>query len=233
MMHKSRILIVDDDPCVLKSVRANLQARDCQTLTAVNGVEALQVVERELPDLIILDITMPEMGGFEVCERIREWSQIPIIMLSARHDVGEKAKCLDAGADDYITKPFGVNELVARVRAVLRRTKNAGTPSTRPNFTSGDLEINFVERRVTVAGRKIKLTPTEYSLLQELALNAGRVFPHTTLLGRIWGPEYAEEREYLRVFVGRLRKEIERDPTNPEHIITIPGVGYQFQTAPA
>jgi len=232
-MRKPRILIVDDDPGVLKAVRANLQARDCETLFATNGVEALEVVERELPDLIILDIMMPEMDGYEVCRRIREWSQIPIIMLSARHDVEEKARCLNSGADDYVTKPFGLNELVARARAVLRRANGTGEASARPKFTSGDLQVNFVERRVTVAGHEVKLTPTEYNLLQELVLNAGKVFPHTTLLGRVWGPEYAGEREYLRVFIGRLRKEIEKDPSKPEYIVTVPGVGYRFQNAVA
>ncbi len=228
-MRKSRILIVDDDPGVLKSVRANLRARDCETFIAMDGAEALQVIEKELPDLIILDIMMPKMDGFEVCRRIREWSQIPIIMLSARPDVEEKVKCLNSGADDYITKPFGVNELMARVRAVLRRTKEVGAIPAMPSFTSGDLNINFVERRVTVAGRKVKLTPTEYNLLQELALNAGKVFSHATLLGRVWGSEYVGEREYLRVFIGRLRKELEINTKHPKYIVTVPGVGYQFQ----
>ncbi len=230
-MHKSRILIVDDDLGVLKSIRANLEARDCKTLSAMDGAEALQVIERELPDLIILDITMPKMDGFEVCRRIREWSQIPIIMLSARNEVEEKVKCLNEGADDYVTKPFGVNELIARVRSVLRRTSQTETVSAMPNFTCGDLAINFIERRVTVAGREVRLTPTEYNLLQELVLNAGKVFSHTILLGRIWGPEYAGEREYLRVFIGRLRKELEADRNNPKYIITVPGVGYKFQNA--
>ena len=229
-MRKSRILIVDDDPGVLKSVRANLQGRDCETFMAMDGLEALQIIEKELPDLIILDITMPKMDGLEVCRQIREWSQIPIIMLSARHDIEEKVKCLNSGADDYITKPFGVTELTARVRAVLRRTKEAGTIPAMPSFTSGDLKINFVERRVTVAGHEAKLTPTEYNLLKELVLNAGKVFPHTTLLSRVWGPEYAGEKEYLRVFIGRLRKELETDTQNPKYIVTVPGVGYQFQT---
>ncbi len=228
-MRKTRILIVDDDIGVLKSVRANLQAKDCETLTAMDGNEALQVIEREFPDLIILDIMMPGIDGFEVCRQVREWSKIPIIMLSARHDVEEKAKCLNSGADDYITKPFGVNELIARVKAILRRTQDKGTVLNTPNFTSGSLKINFLGRQVSVNGNEVKLTPTEYSLLQELALGAGKVFSHATLLGRVWGPEYAEEREYLRVFIGRLRKEIEEDPSNPKHIITIPGVGYRFQ----
>ena len=230
-INKPRILIVDDDLGVLKSVRANLQAGDFETLIAMNGAEALSVMEKELPDLVILDIMMPEMDGFEVCRQIREWSQIPIIMLSGRHDMEEKVKCLNSGADDYITKPFGVDELLARVKAVLRRTNEAGTIPSAPNFTSGELEINFVERRVTVAGREVKLTPTEYSLLKELVLNAGKVFSHNMLLGRIWGPEYAEEKEYLRVFIGRLRKELETDAKNPKYIVTVPGSGYQFQVA--
>lgn len=230
-MRKTRILVVDDDIGVLKSVRANLQAKDCEMLLAMDGIEALQIIEREFPDLIILDIMMPGMDGFEVCRQVREWSKIPIIMLSARHDVEEKARCLNSGADDYITKPFGVNELIARVRAILRRTQETGTVLNTPSFTSGSLKINFVGRQVTVGGNEVKLTPTEYSLLQELVLGAGKVFSHATLLGRVWGPEYAEEREYLRVFIGRLRKEIEEDPSKPKHIITIPGVGYRFQTA--
>jgi two-component system KDP operon response regulator KdpE len=228
-MNKTRILVVDDELSIIKLLRANLETKGYEVLAAMDGAEALQVIEKELPDLIILDIMMPKIDGFEVCRRIREWSQIPIIMLSARHNVEEKAKCLNSGADDYITKPFGVNELIARVKAILRRTKEAGTIPTAPSFTSGDLKINFVERRVTVAGREVRLTPTEYNLLQALVLNAGKVFPHTTLLSKVWGPEYSGEREYLRVFIGRLRKELETDARNPKYIITVPGVGYQFQ----
>ena len=230
-MRKSRILVVDDDIGVLKSVRANLQARDYEALTAMDGLEALEVIEREMPDLVILDISMPRLNGFEVCRRVREWSQVPIIMLSARQDVEEKVRCLNSGADDYVTKPFGVNELAARVQAVLRRARDRGDDTqTTPSFTCDDLHINFVERRVHVRGREIKLTPTEYNLLQELVLGANRVMSHATLLGRVWGPEYADEREYLHVFIGRLRKEIEPDPAQPRYIVTIPGVGYKFQT---
>ncbi len=228
-MRKSRILVVDDDLGVVKSVRANLQTRDCEMLTAMDGEEALEVLSKEQPDLIILDITMPKLNGFEVCRQIREWSQVPIIMLSARHDIDEKVKCLNLGADDYLTKPFGVNELAARVKAVLRRTRDSDTEPTPPTFSSGDLTINFVERRVTTANGEVKLTPTEYNLLQELTIGAGKVFSHSTLLGRVWGPEYVSEREYLHVFVGRLRKEIEPDPAHPKYIVTVPGVGYKFQ----
>lgn len=231
-MRKSRVLIVDDDIGVVKSVRANLQARGCEALAAIDGVEALQTIAREFPDLVILDITMPKMNGLEVCRRVREWSPVPIIMLTAKHDVEEKVRCLNSGADDYMTKPFGINELAARVRAVLRRCQETRSEETTPSFTCGDLKVNFVERRVTVGEREVKLTPTEYNLLQELVLGAGKVYSHATLLGRVWGPEYAEEREYLHVFVGRLRKEIEPDPSHPRYIVTAPGVGYKFQ-APA
>lgn len=227
-MRNRRILIVDDEVSVVKLLRSNLEANDVRTLTATNGAEALQTIEMELPDLMILDIMMPQMDGFEVCRRVREWSQIPIIMLSGKDDTMDKVKCLDLGADDYITKPFTLDELMARVRAVFRRTETADTVPTQPSFTSGDLTINFAERWVTVAGSEVRLTPTEYSLLQELALNAGKVLTHTHLLRKVWGPRYNEEREYLRVFIGRLRAKLEPAPANPKYIITVPGVGYKF-----
>jgi len=232
-MRKSRILIVDNDPGVLKSVRANLQARDSETLIAMDGTEALEVIENELPDLIILDIMTPKMDGFEVCRRIREWSQIPIIMFSARGDESDKVKCLELGADDYITKPFGASELIARVRAVLRRTEAARTIPTQPSFTSGDLQISFAQNQVTVAGKEVELTPTEYILLQEFVLNTGKVLTHTYLLNKVWGSEYRDERWHLHVFVRRLRAKLEPDPTNPKYIMTVPGVGYQFRGCPS
>ena len=228
-MVKTRVLVVDDELSIIKFLRANLEASGCEVLTALDGAEALQSFEMELPDLVILDIMMPKMDGFEVCRRLREWSQVPIIMLSARGDESDKVKCLDLGADDYITKPFGKDELIARVRAVMRRTESAATVPPQPSFSRGDLEINFVKRQVTVAGTEVKLTPTEYSLLQELVLNAGKVLTHTHLLNKVWGPEYREDTQYLHVFVRRLRAKLEADPTNPRHIITVPGVGYQFK----
>ena len=228
-MNKTRILVVDDELSIIKFLRANLESKGYEVLTAINGAEALQTFEMELPDLVILDIMMPKMDGFEVCRRLREWSQTPIIMLSARGDESDKVKCLDLGADDYITKPFGKDELIARVRAVTRRTETAASMPTQPSFTSGDLEISFAQRRVTVAGKEVKLTPTEYTLLQEFVLNAGKVLTHTHLLNKVWGPEYSEEREYLHVFVRRLRAKLEPAPTNPRYIVTVPGVGYQFK----
>jgi len=229
-MAKTHILVVDDEISIIKFLRANLANKGYKVLAAMSGAEALHIIEAELPHLIILDIMMPKMDGFEVCRRLREWSQIPIIMLSARADERDKVKCLDIGADDYMTKPFGASELIARVRAVLRRTEAKTAAPAQSSFTSDDLEINFAERRVTTAGREVKLTPTEYNLLQELVLNANKVLTHNMLLGRVWGTEYGEEKEYLRVFIGRLRKLLEPDPENSKHILTIPGVGYQFKT---
>ena len=225
---KQRILTVDDELSIIRFLRSNLEDRGYTVISATNGEEALHMIEMELPDLIILDVMMPKMDGFEVCRQLREWSQIPIIMLSARGDEKDKVRCLDLGADDYIVKPFGANELIARVSAVLRRTKAASVSPTKSSVTSGDLVINFTARQVTRAGLEIKLTPTEYALLQELAVNMGKVLTHTHLLNRVWGPEYREEREYLHVFVRRLRSKLESDPNNPKHILTVSGVGYQF-----
>ncbi len=230
-MVKTRILVVDDEPSIRKYLQANLEDQGYTVLAAVDGSEALKTFEMEQPDLVVLDIMMPGMDGMEVCRRIREWSHTPIIMVTARNSVEEKVRCLDLGADDYVTKPFGARELVARVRAVLRRVDAAqGTPVP-PSFSSGDVAVNFAERRVTVAGREVKLTPTEYRLLQELVLNADTVLTHDHLLNRVWGPEYRDEREYLRVYAGRLRAKLEADPADPSHIVNVPGVGYTFVRA--
>jgi len=228
-MVKTRILVVDDELSIIKFLRANLETKGYEVLAAMDGAEALQTFEMDLPDLVILDIMMPKTDGLEVCRRLREWSQVPIIMLSARGNESDKVKCLDLGADDYITKPFGASELIARVRAVLRRTEAAATIPTQSSFTGGDLQISFAQRRVTIAGKEVKLTPTEYSLLQELVLNAGKVLTHTHLLNKVWGAEYREEREYLHVFVRRLRAKLEPNPTNPKYITTVSGIGYQFK----
>jgi len=228
-MRRLRILIVDDDPAILKFVQANLRAEGYETLGAMDGAEALQIMEKELPDLVLLDLMMPKIDGFEVCRRLREWSPIPIIILSARGEVMDKVKCLDLGADDYLTKPFGAEELMARVRAVLRRTKAISTQPTIPCFTCDHIEVNFTQRQVSASGKEVKLTPTEYNLLKELVLNANKVLTHRMLLGKVWGPEYSLEKEYLRVFIGRLRRELEPDLASPRYILTIPGVGYQFR----
>ena len=228
-MRRTRILVVDDEPAIRKLLRANLEKSGFDALAAGAGAEALKLVERESPDLMVLDIIMPRMDGIETCRRLREWSPIPIIMLSAKDEEQDKVKCLEIGADDYITKPFGSGELVARIKAVLRRTRVRETAAADPNFVCGNVKINFVQRKVTVRGKIVKLTPTEYNVLRELALNAEKVLTYSQLLNRVWGAEYAQEREYLHVFTSRLRLKIEDDRNNPEYIITIPGVGYKFQ----
>ncbi len=227
-MSRNRILVVDDDLSIVKLLRANLKAEGFDVIAAINGEEAIQAIEKESPDLIILDIMLPDIDGFEICQRVREWTRIPIIMLSARGEDVDKVRCLDMGADDYVTKPFSIEELVARIKAVLRRAEPATSAQVKTIFEAGRLKLNFADRRVTLGGREVKLTPTEYRLLQELVLNAGKVLTHAMLLGRVWGPEYADEREYLHVFIGRLRKELEEDLEKPDFIITVPGVGYRF-----
>ena len=227
-MPKQRILIVDDDPAIVKYVRANLEANSFATAVAINGNEALKAVELELPDLILLDIMMPEMDGFEVCRRLREWSTVPIVMLTARGDETDKVRCLEMGADYYISKPFGVNELMARITAVLRRASIQRVTTIKPSFSSGELKINFNARRVTVAGKEVKLTPIEYNLLQELTLNTGKVLTHTHLLQKIWGQEYLSENQYLHVFIGRLCSKLEPEAKEFSCITSIPGVGYKI-----
>lgn len=227
-MARIRILVVDDELSIVKFLRANLEANGFTVVAATDGAEALQKIEMEPPDMVLLDITMPKMDGFEVCRHIRQWSQIPIIMISARADDSDKVKCLNLGADDYITKPFSATELIARVRAVLRRYQAIQIIPAQPHFERGALNINFASRQVTLAGAEVRLTPTEFNLLQELVLNRGKALTHTHLLNKVWGPEYLNEREYLHVFVGRLRAKLDSDEATPKHIITLPGVGYQF-----
>ena len=228
-MKKTRILIVDDELGILKYLRANLEAEGYEVLAAMNGIQALQTLETELPDLIVLDIMMPQMDGLEVCRRLRQWSQLPVIMLSALDDEVDKVQCLDLGADDYITKPFGKDEFIACVRAVMRRVEAASPTPTPPTIKSGDLEINFSQRKVILKGKEVALTSTEYALLQELVLNKGKVLTYTHLLKRVWGADYANEREYLHVFISRLRAKLESDPKKPRYITTVSGVGYRFE----
>jgi len=228
-MRKTRILVVDDELVNIKLLRARLEPRGYEVLAAMDGTEAIRIVETELPDLLILDIIMPKMDGFEVCRRLREWSQIPIIMLSSLDDPNDKVKCLDLGADDYIPKPFDANELLSRINAVLRRTGTAIATPSKPSFACDAFKINFAQREVSATGKEIKLTPTEYNLLQEFVLNAEKVLTHTHLLNKVWGVEYREEREYLHVFVRRQRAKLEPDPANPEYFVTVSGIGYQFK----
>ena len=230
-MDKKRILVVDDDTAILRLLSTNLKARGYDVLTATDGEEALEAVQKDYIDLIILDIMMPKVDGVQVCRHIREWSDIPIIILSARGDENDKVKCLELGADDYLTKPFGIAELMARINTAFRHRGDASVAPAQSSFTCDGLEINFAKRRVTVKGKEITLTPTEYSLLQQLAVNSDKVLTHSMLLHSVWGTEYSSEKEYLRVFVGRLRRKLEPDPKNPRYIHTIPGVGYHLATS--
>ena len=230
-MDKKHILIVDDDPAILRLLSTNLKARGYEVTAATDGEEALEAVQKEFIDLIVLDIMMPKVDGVEVCRRIREWSDIPIIILSARGDENDKVKCLELGADDYLTKPFGIAELMARINTAFRHRGDTTVAPAQANFTCDGLEINFAKRRVTVNGSEITLTPTEYSLLQQLAVNSDKVLTHSMLLHSVWGNEYSSEKEYLRVFVGRLRRKLEPDPKNPRYNQTVPGVGYHITTA--
>ncbi len=230
-MEKKRILVVDDDPAILRLLSTNLKARGYEVITATDGEEALEAVQKDFIDLIILDIMMPKLDGVQVCRRIREWSDIPIIILSARGDEHDKVNCLELGADDYLTKPFGIAELMARINTAFRHRGDAKVAPAQSSFTTDGLEINFAKRRVTVKGKEITLTPTEFSLLQQLAVNSDKVLTHSMLLHSVWGTEYSSEKEYLRVFVGRLRRKLEPDPKKPRYIHTIPGVGYHLVTS--
>ncbi len=226
-MRKWTVLVVDDEPRILRFVRAELESAGFRVLTANDGAAALEVVSRENPDLVVLDVIMPGMDGFEVLKRLRSLSSRPVILLTARGSDADKVRGLDLGADDYLTKPFSPDELSARVRAVLRRAAAAG--GMRPSDTRlevGDLTIDFDRRRVTVGDRDVQMSRTEWQLLQQLALNAGRVMLHEDLLVRTWGPEYRDDVEYLRVWVSRLRRKIETDAAHPRYLRTVSGVGY-------
>jgi DNA-binding response OmpR family regulator len=228
MPKKATILAVDDEPHVLKLVKANLESSGYKILTAADGEEALRAVEHELPDLVILDLMLPRMDGYAVCSRIREFSAVPVIMLTARSSQVDLIRGFEVGADDYLTKPFSAVELLMRVQAVLRRSKWPEEIIARQGFKAGPIDIDFARHRVTVDGEPVKLTPTEYRLLAYLASNANRVITHRELLRAVWGPEYGEEAEYLRVYMRYLRQKLEPDPANPRYLLTQPAAGYLF-----
>ena len=228
MARKATILVVDDEPHVVRLVKANLEPSGYKILTAADGEQALRAVQDEAPDLVILDIMLPKMDGYEVCRRIREFSPVPVVMLTARSAEVDLVHGFDVGADDYMTKPFAANELLVRVRAVLRRSKWPEEVLSRHGFKAGPIEIDFAGHKVTVDGQPVKLSPTEYRLLVYLASNAGRVILHRELLRAVWGPEYGDESEYLRVYVRYLRQKLEPAPANPRYLLTQPGAGYVF-----
>lgn len=226
-MTSARILVVDDEPQIRRVMRTTLVTRGYVVSTARSGEEALEKVREERFDLVLLDINMPGIGGMEACRILRAQSDIPIVILSIRNAEKEKVEALDAGADDYVTKPFSMPELLARIRAALRRAPLLST-DTPEVLDLGQTVINFVARRVTVNGTEVRLTPKEFDLLRYLANSPDEVIPHAKLLQAVWGPDYGEEVEYLRVFINQLRKKIEPDPSHPAYLLTEPWVGYRF-----
>jgi len=222
------VLVVDDEPRMTRFIRMNLELEDFQVVEVHNGLEALDKVRTDLPDLIILDVMMPELDGFETLEMLREVSNVPVIMLTVRADEDDKVRGLELGADDYVTKPFGARELASRVKAVLRRTRGPVTSEKAILRIDDRLSVDFNNHEVVVEGQRIKLRPTEFRLLYHLIENAGWVMPHETLLAKVWGYEYREEVHYLRLYVAYLRQKIEPDPSHPRYIFTERGVGYRF-----
>ncbi|MBI1885779.1 MAG: response regulator transcription factor [Chloroflexi bacterium] len=227
-----KVLIVDDEPDVIEVVNLCFSLRwpEAELIAAKDGQEALKLIEEHRPDLVLLDLMLPDLDGFQVCQEVRRFSDVPIVMLTARDTEVDKVRGLEMGADDYVTKPFSHLELLARVRAVMRRYESQ-LPAVGEVFESGDLRIDYSSRTVTIKGQPVKLTPTEYTLLFHLTRNAGRVLPHDMLLGKVWGREYQEEIDYLKVYVRRLRQKLEGDAETIGEIVSERGVGYKFVQA--
>lgn len=225
---REQILVVDDEPRMTRFIGMNLELDGYRVIKARNGLEALDKVRTDLPDLVILDVMMPELDGFETLRVLRQVSNVPVIMLTVRSDEEDKVRGLELGADDYVTKPFGARELTSRVKAVLRRTRGLANLKQAVIRIDDRLSVDTNARVVIVAGQRIKLRPTEFRLLYHLIENAGWVVPHETLLAKVWGYEYREEIQYLRLYIGYLRQKIEPEPSNPRYIFTERGVGYRF-----
>ena len=223
-----RILVVDDERAIRRFLRASLSTHGHTIYEAANGADALAVIAEQRPDMVFLDLGLPDADGIEIIRQLREWSSVPVIILSVRDQEKDKIQALDAGADDYLTKPFGIGELMARMRGVLRRSTFAG--ANEPVIASGDLQIDFARRLVTLMGNELSLTPTEYDILKVLAQNAGKVLTHLQIIHKVWGTAYGEQEAHLlRVNISNLRRKIEPDATRPVFITTEPGVGYRFR----
>ena len=228
-MNAIKVLVVDDEKSLRDFVRRNLEVRGYQVLIAANGLEAMAVFNTSPVDLVILDIMMPHQDGLETTRRIRQSSNVPIIILTALGEEADKVHAFDLGVDDYLTKPFGVGELLGRIKAVLRRSHWSEPSSTDERIVRGEICAELANHRITVHGQPIVLTPTEYNLLVYLMRNAGKALTHHAILQHVWGPEYSGEAEYLRVYIGRLRQKIESDPLNPRYLHTEHGIGYRFE----
>jgi len=229
MATQKTILVVDDEPRMVQFITMNLELEGFRVISASDGYQALEKVTKELPDLIVLDIMMPDMDGFETLKRIREISAVPVIFLSVKGEEFDRVRGLDLGADDYITKPFSPRELVSRIKAVLRRTAAKAPTPEAEIVVDDELRINFDQRKVIVRGQEVRLRPTEFRLLYQLVTNAGRLLTHETLLSRVWGPEYRDEDHYVRLYITYLRQKIEKDPKNPQYILSERGLGYRFK----
>lgn len=223
------ILLIEDEASIRRFLRATLGSHGYRLLEAATGQVGLQLAIAQRPNLILLDLGLPDLDGVVVTERLREWSETPIVVLSARGQERDKVAALDAGADDYLTKPFGVDELLARIRVAVRHAERMQHQHSEPLIETGALQIDLAQRRVILEGHEIHLTPIEYNLLVTLAHHIGRVVTHTQLLKEVWGPHYASETHYLRVYMGQLRQKLERDTTHPCYLLTEPGVGYRLQ----
>jgi two-component system KDP operon response regulator KdpE len=226
------VLVIEDEPQMLRFLKPALESHGFRTVEAQNGAEGLRQASSRSPDVIVLDLGLPDMDGLEVTKRLREWSRTPIIVLSARGREGDKIAALDAGADDYVTKPFAVGELMARLRVALRHAARSAAEAAEETLEVGELRIELPRRRVTVRGEAVRLTPLEYKLLVALARFPGRVLTHSQLLTQVWGPAYARQHHYLRVYMGQLRQKLERDPSRPALLLTEPGVGYRMRDVP-
>jgi two-component system KDP operon response regulator KdpE len=227
MTTQPHILVIDDEPQILRAMRTILTARQFRVSTASNGTDGLALAAAEQPDLIILDLSLPDMDGIEVCKQLRTWTQTPIVVLSVRDSERDKVAALDHGADDYLTKPFGIDELLARVRVAMRHAAHV-QPAQKTIVTAGSLEIDLAGFVVRRGGDEVKLTATEFKLLAYMAANAGRVLTHRSILANVWDPADADHVEYLRVFIRQLRKKLEDNPEEPRYIISEPGIGYRF-----
>jgi DNA-binding response OmpR family regulator len=225
---KQTVLVADDDPRLLKLIQRNLEIANYRVVTVSDGPSVLKQAEAEEPDLYVLDIMMPGLDGREVTRRLREFSIAPVLMLTAKDTEDDKVAGLEAGADDYLTKPFGAPELIARVKALMRRAKQYTKEATTPSFTTGELTVDFSQHQALREGQPINLTPTEYRILAHLARNAGRVVTQDDLLTKVWGPAYRDEAHLLRVNIARLRQKVEPEPSNPKYVITRPGIGYSL-----
>jgi two-component system, OmpR family, KDP operon response regulator KdpE len=225
----ARILVIDDEVEILRALQRSLTAHGYEVYTASNGEDGLEAIAHYRPDLMLLDLGLPGISGLEVCKRVREQSNLPIIVLSVKDAERDKVTALDLGADDYVSKPFGINEVLARVRVALRHTAQVQV-GTEPVFTAGPLRVDFAQRLVQVNGREVKLTPTEYDLLKALIKNRGKIMTRQMLLSQVWGSGYGSEAHYLHVYIGQLRRKIEPDPSRPRFILTISGIGYRFST---